>query len=357
MARLAMCGWESGLAGEIGIPYKFANSGDESIQTSARNGSYCWCSTLYAGGNAGAGAAGQRIIVLPSAPNEIYVRCGIGYFTPSYTGNAPMAFNFLECADGSTPQIGLGYAVANPMSIRVYRGTTEIASGGALPTSGWKCLEARFVIHPTTGVVQVWLDGVLVINFTGNTRSSSANQITALAVGLRKIINGATGGAVTDYMQFDDLAVNDTTGARNAGQIGQGGIVALRPTADTADADFTPSSGSDHYALVDETQADGDTTYLSAVNSGDRDIFELANPATGAVDALMAVCVTRVASGAGRGLAPTLRSGATTAVGSVGYATNTYTAQTQLWESDPNTSAAWTATALNSLQIGITLTN
>jgi hypothetical protein len=52
----------------------------------------------------------------------------------------------------------------------------------------------------------------------------------------------------------------------------------LRPTADGNDNNWTPSSGSDNYAMVDETSADGDTTYNTApTGSDDDDMYAFGN--------------------------------------------------------------------------------
>jgi hypothetical protein len=49
----------------------------------------------------------------------------------------------------------------------------------------------------------------------------------------------------------------------------------LYPNADTADADRSPSAGTDHYAVVDETTVNGDTDYVASGTAGDLDLYEV----------------------------------------------------------------------------------
>ena len=49
----------------------------------------------------------------------------------------------------------------------------------------------------------------------------------------------------------------------------------LYPNADTPDAGWASNSGTDHYALVDETTVNGDTDYVASGTAGDLDLHEV----------------------------------------------------------------------------------
>jgi hypothetical protein len=252
--------------------------------------------------------------------------------------------------DGSTRQLGLIVGVTGGVSL--FRGATLITAGGVIGVDTWTCFEVYAVIHASSGTIQVWQDGKLVIDFTGDTLESAVEQITSVRLGVLRAWYGTDPAEIC----FDDFALNDTTGSVNNGRIGQGGIYPLRPVADTDVKAFTPSTGVDNYAMVDEAQLDGDATYVTGVNSGERDLYNITSLSTlGQVDAIAVVGGFRASAGAGARLAPTLRSGATVAVGSSWTGTNTYQVGTHIWDADPNTSLPWTLTALQSLQVGATM--
>jgi len=345
MARLITCGWESGDLNEIGT-YLTYNGGSQSF-VSGRSGRYGYRSTSISGGG-----MSMRSVSLGASPNpnELWIRIG---FANVYVFGA-RGESFLDLMDGSAIQVQFGSK--SDTILRAYRGTTEIVSGGALSGgSTYSCLELHVIIHSTNGVIQAWIDGALVFSFTGNTQASPNAYITDIRFGIR--YQSSSGGSYYDERcDIDDIAVNDTTGSVNNSRIGQGGIIALYPNADTTDKDFSRSAGSSNYSLVNSFPPDGDASYVESGVIGDCDLYELEDPSgDGTINAVWVTTHGRVVLGAGAPIGITLRSGATTVVASAYSLTNTYTMHGRLFNTDPNTSAAWTPTALNSLQIGVTV--
>ena len=356
MARLAMCGWESGSVDEWGIQSLrvAAVTASESIQPTARTGRYAFRSQWSSYSNYLAN--NMRSGVLPSSPNEVWIRLAIAQITVySYYGTH--LHTFLELTDRTIMQIGFGYTSGVPSVLQVFRGVTVIATGGRLPIGAtFRLFEAHVIIHGVTGVVQVWLDGILVIDFTGNTLSSDTAQITDIRIGGHKLtsIGASTGESMS--IDFDDFAINDTAGTVNNGRIGQGGIIALFPTGDTSAKIFTPSTGTNNYSLVNSVPIDYDTTYVQAGSVGDCDLYQKGNLSVGnIVNAVMPVVQGRTVSGVTAGIALTLRSNSISVISSTFLLQQSYFPVSQLWETDPATNGAWTLTALNSLQVGITV--
>jgi hypothetical protein len=61
----------------------------------------------------------------------------------------------------------------NGGTLRAYRDSTEIADSGWVPTTGrWYLIEIEVYLHDTLGFFKVWADGVLRIDFSGDTRGS-----------------------------------------------------------------------------------------------------------------------------------------------------------------------------------------
>lgn len=351
--RLATCGWESGFAEESGT-LTIIQSGSESIVATARSGSFGWRPFTVAWAAGSTICACQRTWVLPGNPSEIWVRFGCAKYETSYTG-ANMTLFPLELYDGTTIQLALGFQ-SGSSAIRLYRGSTLIASGGVWPGASqtYVCIEVHAKIHASAGEVQVWVNGVLVIDFAGDTLESATAQLTHVSLGLRRTSGEFVGTYHSHAMQFDDVAINDASGSVNNGRIGQGGVFPLRPTADIEQG-FTPSTGSDNYAMVDEAQADGDATYVSGLGSGTRDLYVLEDlAAAGQIDNMQMIVVGRSIGGVGGRLRPTIKTGALIAVGSQATFVKSYSGAVHHWETNPETSLPWTLTEINSLQGGMT---
>jgi len=357
MARLAMCGWESGQTSEnnnlsVSATNVFAAA---SCTLLSRTGLYA-LRTEYSAYYSTAEISNN--FPLLGSPNEVFVRIGLSF--PPDKVMSTWGIHILRFFDGGTQQLGIGILNVDG-TFQVWRGAssgnnngTLLAGGGQLLTyPNWSCLEARVVIHDTAGIVTVWANGLQIINYIGNTRTSGANQITSIRVGAQQAVN--------DYWMYsklllDDFAINDTTGSINNGRIGQGGIFPLFPNADTADKDWARSTGANNYSLVNSIPPDEDTTYVTANSVGDRDLYEFGNLTNvNSIDAIAISGRLKTTVGAGAPVGFAMRSGATTGDVASHNVTGQWTTFTDVIEADPNTAAAWTLEAVNSLQAGFTI--
>ena len=127
-------------------------------------------------------------------------------------------------------------------------------------------LEIEAVIHGSTGSVKVCKNGVQVISATGvNTKGQSQDGVSTL----RLRMPGTTAWAACNV---DDVYVADA-----ATRLGDSRVITLVPDGDTGDKDWSPSSGEDNYAMVDEEQVDGDTSYVASSTPGDLDFYTMGN--------------------------------------------------------------------------------
>ena len=125
------------------------------------------------------------------------------------------------------------------------------------------------------------------------------------------------------------------------------------PTADTADESWTPSSGVDSYALVDELPANT-TDYVSSSTVGHKNIYDFANESRTA-ESILSVSLLMAAKkdeSATRTLKQILKAGGVEYNGADKNQSTTWTFQKDHWRQNPNTVAAWAPGEINALQAG-----
>jgi hypothetical protein len=138
--------------------------------------------------------------------------------------------------------------------------------------------------------------------------------------------------------------------------IGPRSIVTLRPNGDSS-IHFVPNSGVTNYTQVNETVADGDTSYVQSGTSGDVDLYDYAdlsyNPGS-----ISFVQITSRVKNPGTGTGPNYKgrvssNGVTADTASLTTPSTNYSSTRQISNTDPNTSAAWGRTGLNAAKFGI----
>lgn len=235
-------------------------------------------------------------------------------------------------------------------SITVNLGDTATVVTGATSAAGvitvavWSHIEVEIVISDTVGEARVWVDGAQVINVSGvDTRNVAG---TANADGVQ-----FGGAANTGDQDYDDLWIG-TTATEHKGDVR---IETLVPTADTADKDWTPNSGTVNYDRVDESQPDADTTYVASATVGHLDKYDLGalSSTPAAVYAVQTTMYARKDDATVREVRTLIDSG-----GSVSNHPNramgaTYGPFRSFDTTDPNGGGAWSAAAVDALKVGI----
>jgi len=97
-----------------------------------------------------------------------------------------------------------------------------------------------------SGEYQIYIDGSLEDSYSGDTQ-----------VGLNSVLIMEFGSMNNSECYQTGLVVNDSTGTKNNGVPGITRLALLNPTSDAGPNAWTPSAGTDHYALVDEDEPDG----------------------------------------------------------------------------------------------------
>lgn len=236
--------------------------------------------------------------------------------------------------------LGDGSIIVSRMTSGSAGTTVSTSSAGVIKINTWYYIELSITISDTVGTVRVDVNGSTVINATGlDTRNGTPADVNTLSLGNN---NGNT-------VYFDDVYITNTITP-----LGPQRIYTLRPNADTAQKQWTPLSGVNNYAMVNETIIDGDTSYVSATNVNDFDLYDVANyvPSTASIACVNQLVWARKTDATARTLALSTKSGSVTTDSSAVALNTSYTGYSRIYETDPNTSSAWTISGINALQIG-----
>lgn len=260
------------------------------------------------------------------------------------TGNAggPNVIAYFTDSGGNTLGSLCIHSTGPVMS--AYRGWSNgtllaSSSAGAFSLNTTYLVEIYYKPHASSGSFVVKLNGNTIINFSGN--SGTTTNVCGFNL------------YSTQYSfapaYFDDVIID------NANWIGSTYIQAIRPTGAGSNTAWTPSAGS-NYACVDETTP-SDTDYVS-VNSNDQVDSYATGDLTGTIGTVK--CVQVVARTRREGtptptqLQHVLRSGGADYVGSTKFVPQYgFSALNNIWETDPADSQPWTDTKVNALEIGV----
>lgn len=262
------------------------------------------------------------------------------------------------CDSGNTAQFGLGINTSNKLI--VWRGTpsTVVATSttATITNSQWYYLEIQATIHNTTGAYEVRLNGAQVADLTAtgvNTRNTSNNQTTGILI-------GAVNSSPTGFFYWDDVYITDTSGGSNTGFLGECRVQTIVPTGAGASAQFTASAGS-NWQNVDEIGASGaadNTDYNSSSTAGHVDSLAITSTSiTGSPTIYgIALCMTARKDDVGtRTMRTRLKSSSAVSTGTTQTLLASYYTYRTAHLTDPNTSAAWTASGVNAMELGYEL--
>ncbi len=209
--------------------------------------------------------SGTTIVTFPlsASPIDEWVM-GLGWFTGA---NPDPDTDFISFYLGGLPQLSVH--LLSDRFLEVRRGTTvlETATILRLPDLDWAYIEFKALLHPSAGSYEVRVDGLTALSGTSvNTADSGLND--ADTVVLRSNSNN----------RLDDWYILDTaTGQRND-FLGPRAVEGIEVIGNGDVQDFTPSSGMDHAALVDDPPATLDANdFVESATNTDVDLFELGN--------------------------------------------------------------------------------
>lgn len=250
----------------------------------------------------------------------------------------------------SSGTVGMRLGADADGAMRVYLGGGELSRTvpGIINTERWHWVEFKVVCDNTTGSYELKVDGNTVLSASGIDTQSN------LAYYDQVLLTGADLSA-TETPRYDDFFVMDSTGSDHNDFVGQLRITAIVPDGDTATVNWTTSSGSNHWELVDDLDPDDDTTYVEDTVSTNKDIWTYEALADlDSIDALCLVTDVRVTDANTYGLTTIVKSGGTEYTANMGTISSTsYAMPERLMTVDPDTSSPWTQSGINSVEMGV----
>lgn len=335
MSRLATFGFEDG-----NLAVNFASIGSAVLvsgSASARTGD--WCLSLT--------TSSDVVRTYPiSTGTALFIGqaqfCIAGFYAPSAVRSLII---FYDATNAILVQLR---TTTDRKLLATIGSSTNVATGtSVLPLDGWVYIEMYADINNSTGTFAVKVDGVLDINFIGDTQTGANSVIST--------VEFTAVGADTDR-RVDDIVINSPAGDNNNTWPG---IVRLLPSYPNNSGSSTQLSrgGVDtgqNYSQVNEVPYSANQyVYGNAVDQEDLyNIQDPTIPANAEIKNIIVNAIAKVDSGAGM-IALMAKSGAVQSQGSdksIGISDRLYQ---EVWNIDPSTSGTWSAAAINNLEIGV----
>jgi hypothetical protein len=229
-------------------------------------------------------------------------------------------------------------------NIKAHRGIFTLLDTGThgLTINTTYLIEVRFKIADSGGRVEVKVDGVQDINFTGDTKEGTNTQFNKVRLGY------GPAASYTSLAYFDNFIMDD------AAWIGDTKIQKILPTGGGSSTIWTPSVGA-NWDCVNERPA-SDVDYISTNAVDQVDTYQASDMA-GAINTVKCVQIQSRTESDG---APTptnlklaVRSGGTNYFSGDKSVPAAPKSLWNLWETNPADSLAWEEADVNAMEIGI----
>lgn len=250
-----------------------------STSGSARSGAQYLQIGLNTGGVGGTGNKYRIVPQFPTVTGNVAI-AGVRLYGSSWSqmgGGTTRIFSWLKSGSEQC------YVSPNADgTIRVVRGSTELGrSTVAIPATTWEHLQAKVTIHPSTGTVDLVLNGTTnILSLTGvNTANTGSAGWNEFAIG--NVVAGNSTGA---FMRMMDLWLCDGDGSAWNDFMGDLRLDLCYVTANGTNNGSTPSTGTDRYATVDEASMNGDTDYNTFAAVDDMDTYVVQDAAVAGAD-------------------------------------------------------------------------
>lgn len=307
-----------------------------------------------------------------AAPNASYGLHGKGITL----GDTPGTHVYIPL-DGSQKQIfGFAIYIANPESGTQDLGYIGSTANPLLYDGANQRIEMRIANNSVGGYWSYYTDIGSVkpyrwhyfeMKFTASTSSAGTMQMgvdgnyTTETTGIDWYYsygNSRLGWSTINYIAefyIDDFYVADTTGGVNDDFLGPIAITVKLPNGNGTYSNLTGSDGNstDNYLLVDEAPPDDGTTYVESGTEGDKDTyaFEDVSGTPNIIGAVASMYAQRTQTGV-KYVRSVARVNSTDYTGSTLALPQGYSSMEEVYDVNPNTSTAWTATTFNGAEFG-----
>lgn len=235
----------------------------------------------------------------------------------------------------------------------------EHETNGVIDTAGdfaygiWHYFEIKVTVHPTAGAYELRHNESTVFSGSG---VDTADDGTA---GADLFEFDKNGGAAE---RWDDIYILDSTGSVNNDFLGDSVVEAISPTSDGNQLDWTPSSGTTHYVLVDDVATGGgsadEATNVQSDTNADIDLWGFSDIAfiTGTIHGIMVLTQAAMDIAGTRTIRVRYRADSTSEYTGGNLVVNdvNYKTFTTIFEQDPDAGpGAWQNSALDAAEFGV----
>lgn len=229
-------------------------------------------------------------------------------------------------------------------------GALIASSVGGVLDGNWHYLEVYAVIDDTVGRVTVRVDGVTVIDFTGDTRNGgTSTSIDAIRFRTGKYISNNN-----SVISIDDFYVCNSSGSTNNTFLGDVRVQTMLPSSAGSATQLTPTGSASNWENVAEVPYNN-ATHNASATVGQRDLYGLTDlvGTTAGVKGVQTVAHMKKTDAGTASAKIVLKSGVSLYYDEARSLGTSPVAYTQMHEVDPATSAAWTVGGANDLEVGM----
>lgn len=298
----------------------------------------------------------ELVASLPTQPTSVWLGFAVMMNSSSVVEGAIMQFisvNGVECCIQFDPVT---------FSLKLYKlggnlsGSNMLGATANVPITPntWHWIDVFLTLDAATGASQIWVDNVKYLDITGvqtvNQSGSNGNKIVSICWGSGMANNSVSVCAMT----IDDIIVRDTLNSVNTTRIGDSRIMVNEVASDATPNNGTPSTGTDHFACVNEAQWSSSKNLLLSNTSGQAEQFTI-NPLPNTPTTIYDVQVVAVCQKTDGGTAFAevyVDSSSNEADGPSTAVKSTFGMNWAIFDKDPHGNIAWTYAAVNALQIG-----
>jgi hypothetical protein len=230
----------------------------------------------------------------------------------------------------------------------VYDGSNTLlgsTANGVLKPLTWQYLEIRVTISNTVGIVTMRVNESQVLNLTNQDTKIGTDYIRYIEFGhIHRT-------SQTDVAWLDDFYIDSSQFH---------GDCQVKPfypdSVSSTNNDFTASAGNKD-DCVDEEQSNEDTDYIYSDTLNDKQTFGITTGALGTVKGIQVNNHVRIDQAGTRKITPLIRSNSTNYSGTeTDNIPANYVFISEIWETDPDDSNAWTQTKLEAAEFGLEIT-
>jgi hypothetical protein len=242
---------------------------------------------------------------------------------------------YLSFYDSSTKMGSIGINAGHASYTNSGAGTLSdtVISDQEVIENSWTYIEAKIVFHSSAGTVDFWIDGTASGSYTSLNTLEAGASCTSIVLGVNDTNHDwYPGNKITDI--YVDTATQ------------HGPMDIWYQAADTAGSasNFTPSAGNNEDNVDEVAGNDGDTTYNTSTLVTTKDQVAHSDTLNVAPLAIQPMAFARYIPAGAANLQVGILSGGTEDLASLAGLSDTYKGIVgTIYEVDPNTSSAWTA--------------